>query len=291
MERSDPDGSPLARKRPATRKKFAKEVYKPSNRLLPPNKRLWASENANDVSEDTTSSKEIQKADELVPLKKGKGKVDGESEAKEKQKPGRKIANKLVKLSDKSNAQKELITRPSGRVTRSSAMTNTRVGRSKMSVLDEAADERRGAKVDGEDGGEEYDNFLDVSADHRIHPFTRSTKLPTQQSLGADVTLTFDTDRHARALADCSPIPRIGGHHAGSGSTSTVGVSKRPAKSDRSPPHPPARKTRAKLNAPPPQASTHQPSPPKKRVRRQAATKSSKPKASESPMSDDPLMI
>ncbi|KAI9608143.1 hypothetical protein H4Q26_005599 [Puccinia striiformis f. sp. tritici PST-130] len=66
--------------------KFAKEVYKPSNRLLPPNKRLWGSENVNDVSEDTASSKEIQQASKQAPaLKKGKSKVKEESESKAKE--------------------------------------------------------------------------------------------------------------------------------------------------------------------------------------------------------------
>ncbi|EFP75254.1 uncharacterized protein PGTG_01847 [Puccinia graminis f. sp. tritici CRL 75-36-700-3] len=296
MDRSDPDGSPLAKKRPATRRKFAKEVYKPSNRLLPPNKRLWASENANDVSEDTASSKELQQATKPLPLKKGKSKAKEESDLKEKQKPGRKIASKPVKLSDKSNAQKEVTSRPSGRVTRSSAMTNTRVGRSKMDVLDEAEEKRAvegegEGEVEGAEDGEEQDHFLDVSADHRIHPFFR-TKKPTQQSLGADVTLTFDIDRHARALADCSPIPRIGHQGGDDGSSLNAGMSKRTRPVDHSPapPSPAVKKpTRAKVIKP--SKPSREPSPPKKRVRRQPGTKSSKPKVSETPLSDDPLMI
>ncbi|KNE95113.1 hypothetical protein PSTG_11590 [Puccinia striiformis f. sp. tritici PST-78] len=297
MERSDPHGSPLAKKRPANQRKFAKEVYKPSNRLLPPNKRLWGSENVNDVSEDTASSKEIQQA---PTLKKGKSKVKEESESKAKEKPGRKIASKPVKLSDKSNAQKEVVPRTSGRVTRSSAMTNSRAGRSKMDVLDEEEEEviRGPKKVRGEkrlvEDEEEHDNFLDVSADHRIHPFFR-TNQPTQQSLGADVTLTFDVDRHARALAGCSPIPRIAVDEAVEGRNITSAGGSNPTRQlvQHSPSPPPAarvvKNTRAKLKISQPPS---EPSPPKKRARRQpATTKSLKSKASKAPLSDDPLMI
>ncbi|KAH9448437.1 hypothetical protein Pst134EA_027747 [Puccinia striiformis f. sp. tritici] len=297
MERSDPHGSPLAKKRPANQRKFAKEVYKPSNRLLPPNKRLWGSENVNDVSEDTASSKEIQQASKQAPaLKKGKSKVKEESESKAKEKPGRKIASKPVKLSDKSNAQKEVVTRTSGRVTRSSVMTNSRAGQSKIDVLDKEEEVIRGPKKVREEKGlvedeEEHDNFLDVSADHQIHPFFR-TNQPTQQSLGADVTLTFDVDCHARALAGCSPIPR---NEAVEDRNTTNAGGSNPTRQvvQHSPsPPPPTRgvkNTRAKLKSSQPPS---EPSPPKKRARRQpTTTKASKPKASKAPLSDDPLMI
>ncbi|PLW17567.1 hypothetical protein PCANC_03491 [Puccinia coronata f. sp. avenae] len=289
MKRSEPEGSPLARKKPATRRKFAKEVYKPSNRLLPPNKRLWGSENTNDVSEDTGSSKEIQVATKQASLKKVKLEVDETSEPKVKAKPGRKIASKPVKLSDKSNAQTQVV-RPSGRVTRSSAMTNSRVGRSKMEVLDEQEEVPDVVmKVERERVVEPEDadcNFLDVSADHRMYPVFRTTK-PTQQSLGPDVTLTFDIDRHARALADCSPIRPAGQ----AGQEQTEGASAGASHSrPRHSPTPVIKNKRTKLTVP--QAPIDLPSPPiKKRTRRQPAPKPSKSKLPKSPASDDPLMI
>jgi len=294
-----PEGSPLEKKRATTRRKFATEVYKPSNRLLPPNKRLWASENVNDVSEDTAPSKEIQQVIEQAPPKRVKLKVVEESDSKVKSKAGRKIASKPVKLSDKSNAQKEVITRTGGRVTRSSAMTNSRVGRSKIGVLADQEEEIRPAKavvklagprlMGGEDAdAEQEDHFLDVSADHVIQPSRFRHTKPTQQSLGADVTLTFDMDRHSRALAGCSPIPRIPHHQLGA-------LEEAPSAGEDVDPPPPStsvvKKTRAKLKIPSQTPADPEPSPPKKRTRRQPATKSSKTKASKGPGSDDPLMI
>ncbi|KAH9473293.1 hypothetical protein Pst134EA_000366 [Puccinia striiformis f. sp. tritici] len=181
-------------------------------------------------------------------------------------------------------------------------MTNSRAGRSKMDVLDEEEEEEvirgpkkvRGGKglVEVEDE-EEHDNFLDVSADHRIHPFFR-TNQPTQQSLGADVTLAFDVDRHARALAGCSPIPRIAVDEAVEDRNITSAGGSNPTRQlvQHPPSPPPARvvkNTRAKLKISQPPS---EPSPPKKRARRQpATTKSPKSKASKAPLSDDPLMI
>lgn len=185
-------------------------------------------------------------------------------------------------------------------MTRSSAMTNSRVGRSKIDVLADQEEEipakavklagppRMGRGEDADEVEVQEDNFLDVSADHRIS--FRRTK-PTQQSLGADVTLTFDMDRHSRALAGCSPIPRIPHHQLGD----QLEAEAPSAAEDLEPPPPSTsvvKKTRAKLKIPSQTpAAEPVPSPPKKRTRRQPTTKSSKTKASKGPGSDDPLMI
>lgn len=198
-------------------------------------------------------------------------------------------SGKPIKLEDKSNAQKNHGT--NARITRSSTMTNARRGRSKIEVLDEQEESSKAAQLKPEDEQEkddmdDYETFLDVSADQRIHPILKTSN-PTQQSLGPDVTFTFDIDRHARALAGCPSIPRGGRTaHRDRAQNSRSSYSKEHA--------PPSliQRSKAKVLRMKLSQESNAPSPsPKKRTRSQTRAGTSKVKTSSGSLSDDPLMI
>lgn len=282
MDRSDPDGSPLAKKRTSTRRKFVREVYKPSNRKLPPNRRLWPCENLNEISEEESIRHSVKPLASLENVKVG-SKDQNDLKNKPGLKPTRKIPSRSEKLVDKSNAQKKQV-KPTGRITRSSVMTNDGVGRSKMEVLDEEEKPKHTSLKEAElvvlEEEEEAESFLDVSADQRINAILMTSK-PTQQSLGADVTFTFDMDKHSRALADCSPIPKVGrlaSQPSGSKNNSRLEL-----------PSTGALKISERIVSVP--KSSAAPSPPKKRTRREATARSSRNKVSNGSLSDDPMMI
>ncbi|MBW0536332.1 hypothetical protein O181_076047 [Austropuccinia psidii MF-1] len=194
MNESDLEKSPSAERQARLRRKHAKQVYQPLKRRIPPNSHSWGNENPQVKAKSTDRSKSTQA---LERFQTGDEKVKPGSENKEREHPTKE---KLARggLVDKSNRQNMRATR----VTRSSnTIKLPQIKKDKMEVLDEKLAESDHNKDD-------EDSFLDVSADRQSLPILSRSR-PTQQSLASDVTFTFDVERHARALAACSPIPRL----------------------------------------------------------------------------------